>query len=894
MSVFVTSSKSVQPGRSLPTRVFKLANGLKVVVQTDRSAPLVAVSLTYRVGSHDEERGRAGFAHLFEHLMFQGTKNLPPNEVSRLVETNGGVDNAYTMKTNTTYHEVVPSWALEAVLWAEADRMRGLLISPRELEIEKRVVLEEMGQTYSNQPYRRATDAVMSELAFTRWENSHPTIGVEPDLRAASLEDVRRFYDKHYGPENATLALVGDITVAEAQKLTRRHFGPIKSRGARPKRPQLDEPPISGERRRRVADPLAKMPLLVVGWHAPHRGSSDYWALTVLTAILGGGDDSPLHAELVKRQRIALSASAHMPYWSNHSNSVGPDLFGIFISPRNDADLNAVLAAADAVLDRFRRKGPTASELARAKIQLERAWLEGQTSLIDRAQTLSSYTALIGDPAGFWRDYRRLLKTSPRDIKRAAKRWTGARGRVILEVVPGTPGPVAPVEPHEEPQAEEPRAPGQSPPPPGPTRSPVLPQLSRFTLRNGLDVLFVRDSRLPLVEARLAVRAGRALEGPGEEAMSPACEELLFKGCVGQDAAAVARAFTSLGWAVGSASETEWLKISGSGLARTFDDFARQLARVLVGADYPDDEVAMWRENAVEELEMRRAQPSFLSEERLRAELFPQHPYGRGAVDERMIAAVERKRLQAFHSARLRPTGGHLVLVGDLEADDARKSLENAFAPWEARGAVEGPPPLPDAGGARVVLVDRPGSAQASLVVAQTSPMTAHDPDYLAFIVANHVLGGTANSRLFDNLRTRRGYTYGAYSSLDVYGRGVVWSASADVRSDRARAALDEIRLEAERLRREPVSSDVLASSKRHLTGLFLMRLSALDRVASYLAAVVESGRDPAAVMGSYQDRLAAVSVETAQEAAHVRLDPGRFVTVVVGDAKVLRPVLRL
>ena len=191
-------------------------------------------------------------------------------------------------------------------------------------------------------------------------------------------------------------------------------------------------------------------------------------------------------------------------------------------------------------------------------------------------------------------------------------------------------------------------------------------------------------------------------------------------------------------------------------------------------------------------------------------------------------------------------------------------------------------------------LVDRPGSAQASLIVAHTSTLTPHDPDYLAFIAANHVLGGTANSRLFENLRTRRGYTYGAYSSLEVYGRGIVWSAGADVRPDVARAALDEIRAEAERLRAERVPDEVLASSKRHLAGLFLMRLASVDRVASYLAAVVESGRDPAAVMGSYQDRLAAVTPEAALAAARSRLDPERFVSVVVGDAKILRPILGL
>jgi zinc protease len=879
--------------KGLPTRVFKLSNGLTVVVQTDRSAPLVAVSLTYRVGSFDEEKGRAGFAHLFEHLMFQGTKNLPPNEVSRLVETNGGVDNAYTMKTNTTYHEVVPSWALESVLWAEADRMHGLLISARELEIEKRVVLEEMGQTYGNQPYRRATDAVMGALAFTRWENAHPTIGDEADLRAATLEDVRKFYKRHYGPDNAVLALVGDVSVAEARKLVRRHFGPVK-RVSRPKRKTLTEPRIDGERRRRVEDPLAKNPLLVSAWHTPKRGSADYWAMTVLTAILGGGEDSPLHEELVKKSRLALSASAHMPYWSSHSNGRGADAFAVFVSPRADADLGKTLAAADAVLERFRRDGPTEEELARAKIQLERAWLEGQSSLIDRAQTLSSYAALIGDPSGFWRDFSRMLKTDRRGVRLAARRWTGARGRAVLEVVPGEPVAAAVPLPAPEPPAEEPRGPSAPPPPPGPARAATLPALTRYSLQNGLDVMVVRDSRLPLVEARLGMRAGRAQEAAGEEALSPAVEELLFKGCAEQDAAALARAFTGIGWSIGAGSEAEWLKLSASGLARTFDDFARQLARVLTTATYPEDEVELWRENAVEELAMRRAQPTFLTEERLRAELFPGHPYARGAADEKAIGAVSAPRLRSYHGARLRPAGGYLILVGDLDPETARATLERTFAHWEARGAPPQSPPLPDHGRARVALVDRPGSAQASLVVAHTSPMTPNDADYLDFIAANHVLGGTANSRLFENLRTRRGYTYGAYSSLEVYGRGVVWSAGADVRPDAAAAALEEIRAEAERMRDEPVAADVLASSKRHLAGLFLMRLAALDRVASYLAAVVESGRDPASVMGSYQTRLAAVTPESVLKAARARLDPARFVAVVVGDAKTLRPILKL
>ncbi|MBI4061327.1 MAG: insulinase family protein [Elusimicrobia bacterium] len=877
--------------RGLPVRVFRLDNGLTVVVQEDRSAPLTAVSITYKVGSLDEERGRAGFAHLFEHLMFQGTANLAPNEVSRLVESHGGVDNAYTMKTNTTYHEVVPSNALESVLWAEADRMRGLLISERELAVEKQVVLEELRQTYLNQPYRRATDAIMSALAFTRWETAHPTIGEAEDIRAASLDDVRAFYDRHYAPNNAVLAVVGDASAAEVRRLVKRLFGPIPRR-ARPRAAPLDEPRLQGERVETVRDHLAKTPLTVVGWHAPARGCRDWWALTAVMTILGGGDDSPLHEKLVKDDRLAVSVGGHIPYWSSHVAARGPDLLAIFISGRLGVSRKAVTDSLDKVLDRFRRTGPKDDELARAKTQIERSWLEGQQSLADRAQTLSSYVALVGDPAGFWKDLDSLLGISRRDCVRAARRWLGSRGRVVLQVEPGEPVDPAPELTAPAMPSEAPRKPGLAPPPPGPTRFARPPDISKLSLSSGLTVWLARDRRLPLVEARLALKAGRAHEGPGQEALAQASEELLLKGREGEDAAAVARAYSALGWSLGASCESEWLKLSAAGLSRNLNPFLDQLAKTLNSADYPEGEVELWRENALEELISRRAQPHFLSEERLRAELFPGHPYGRGAADEKTIAAVDSARMRAFHAARLRPNGGHLVLVGDFDPDKTGRALERALSSWKAGPVAPEAPPLPDAGAARTIIVDRPGSAQASLVMALTAAAGPKDPDYMSLILANHVLGGTANSRLFENLRTRRGYTYGAYSSIELYGRGVVWSASADCRTEVARPALDEMLAEIRGLRAREVSASALDNSRRHLRGLFLMRLSSLDRITGYMSSVVESGRDPREAIAQYEARLAEATPASALAAVRSRLDLDKLVTVVVGDETALKPAL--
>ncbi len=878
--------------RGLPVSVFSLENGLVVAVQEDRSAPLTAVSITYKVGSLDEEKGRAGFAHLFEHLMFQGTRNLAPNEVSKLVESHGGVDNAYTMKTNTTYHEIVPSNALESVLWAEADRMRGLLISERELSVEKQVVLEELRQTYLNQPYRRATDAVMSSLAFTRWETAHPTIGDAEDIRAATLEDVRSFYDRHYAPNNAVLAVVGDASPAEVRALVKKLFGPIPRR-PRPRPLGLDEPRLKGERRETVSDHLAKTPLTVIGWHAPKRGSADWWALTVLMTILGGGEDSPLHEALVKDGRLAVSAGGHIPYWSSHVAARGADMLAFFVSGRVGAKPAQVTAGLDKLLARFYASGPTEEELSRAKTQIERTWLEGQQSLVDRAQTISSYVALVGEPDGFWKDLDAILKTTRADCARAARRWMKTRGRVVLHVEPGDRAEERAEPPVPEHPPEAPRGPGASPPAPGPARAVRAPEIEKRALRNGLTVWLARDRRLPLVEARLAVRAGRVHEGAGEEALAQASEELLLKGRAGESAADVARAFTSLGWSVGATCESEWLKLSASGLSRNLEPFLDQFAKTLTGAVYPDDEVELWRENALEDLLSRRAQPHFLSEERLRAELFPGHPYGRGAADEKRIEAVTSARMRAFHAARLRPSGGHLVLAGDFDPDEAMKALERALSAWTPGAAAPDAPPLPDSGPGRTIVVARPGSAQASLIVALTSPVGPKDPDYMSLALANHVLGGTANSRLFENLRTRNGYTYGAYSSLELYSRGVVWSASADVRTEVARPALEEMLKEIRGLAASEISAAALDNSRRHLRGLFLMRLSSLDRVTGYLSSVAESGRDPRETIAQYETRLAEVTPASALAAVRKRLDLGRLVTVAVGDEAALTPALR-
>ncbi len=880
------------PGLSLPVKTFTLANGLKVVVHTDKTAPVVAVSITYNVGSMHETPGLSGFAHLFEHLMAQGTKSLKPREISHLIESNGGVRNAYTMRSNTTYHSVVPKSALKTVLWAEAERMSKLNVDELALADEQQVVLEEMRLRYVNAAYAKARDAGMAETAFRKWENRHTTIGEAADVRGARLEDVREFYRKHYAPNNAVLSLAGDVTEDEARALAERFFGPLESKPL-PQAPDLSEPRMTGETRRVIEDKFAKVPLLMTGWNAPERGTKDYWALTLLGEILGAGEDSPLYRALVKDAKIALSASTNFPWWTGPFNPGGPELFGVMTALKG-ATADEALRLTDAVLARLAEEGPTEAQLAAAKTSVELAWTKDLEQLIERAKTAGSYAAMVGDPENLSRDFADLMSVTVADVKAALKEWIVGKGRAVVEARPA-PSLVLSVDPATPPKpTRAPRPEGDPRPEIDPQPAAKVPAIERFTLSNGLKVAFVRDSRLPLLEARLSFAAGRVAERPGEDGLSAAAAELLLQGAAGRDARGLAAAFAGLGWKLDVIRGVEWLDVFASGLSRNSAAFFRELANVLSTATFPEDEVALWRENKVEELKMQRAKPDFMASERMKAELFgAEHPYGRPALEDAQIGAISRGKIADFFRRSYVPDGATLTLTGDADPAALRAQLEAAFAGWTGASAAPRIPDLPAQGPARTALVDRAGSKQANLTVSQAVDLKPTDPDYLAFSVMNQILGGSATSRLFVNLRVKNSYTYGAYSRPQALEKGLLWTATAEVRNEVAAAALAEMRKEIAGMRDGLVDERQLEAVKRYLAGLFLLRLSSIDYAADSLAGYERNKQSAERELATYVERLNALTPADIQRVARRYLDPEKMVTVVVGDEKALAPQLR-
>ena len=887
--------KKKGPGLSLPVHTFKLDNGLRVAVSPDHASPTVAVSLTYKVGSQHESKGLSGFAHLFEHLMAQGTKNLKPREISKLIEGNGGDRNAYTTRTHTGYWSVIPKAAFDMVLWAEADRMGWLDVNARGLAIEKNVVLEEMRKSYLNQPYRAAAGK-LSSIAFSKFENQHTTIGEAADIRDAKLADVRAFFMSHYAPNNAVLSISGDVTEEEARALVQKRFGHIPSRVI-PAEPDFSEPPLSEDKRVEIADPLAKLPMLLAAWRAPERGTKDFWAMSLLMDIFSGKEQSPVYQALVKSAQAALSVEAGFPWYTSAVTMHGPDLFGLEMMLKLQTTVDQAMAAVDAVVSRVVDSGSTEAELRAAKAQNELAQYDGLQSLIGRAKTLGTYTALVGDPKDLGKDLDAMLAVTAADVQESARRWMVEAHRVLLHIVPASAvAPSAPVEMPPTP-AETPRAPGEAPPVVGPAVPAPLPKLTRFTLKNGLKVIFVKDERLPIVEARLSLPAGRVAERPGEEGFSAAAADLLLKGTADQDAASIARSIASLGWAgKGGAlvsADDDHAIIAAVGLARNAAPFFHQLARALRGASFPASEVDLFKANTAQALQAKLADPEFLMDERINTENYGAGSVlGRPTIPASEIAAVDPAGLAAFRTRAYAPKGATLVLTGDLDPDEVRDLLEDTLKSWTGEAPAQAADVAPRVAPARLVVVDRPGSEQANLTISQTVPLTRKDADFLPFLVMTHILGGTSTSRLFLNLRNDKSYTYGAYAGAMPKGDGLLWIANTETRNEVALPALGEMQKEIRRLRDEAVPAETLEAAKKNLAGKFATQLASLSGTANRIAGLENQGVDSARELAGYIKRLEALTPEDIQRVAREYLRPEQMVSIAVGDQATIAPLL--
>ena len=423
----------------VPVEYFTLPNGLKVVVSEDHSAPVVLVEVMYNIGFRIEPKGRTGFAHLFEHMMFQGSKQVKKMEHVSLMQQAGGVVNGSTRLDYTNYFQVLPSNGLELALWLEADRMRSLDVSAENLKNQQNVVSEEVRVNVLNQPHAAFEWLDIWQRANTNWYNAHNFYGDLAELEAATLEDVQKFFQTYYAPNNAVLVVVGDTTPADVRKMAEQHFGSIP-RQTLPPAADVSEPAQKESKHFTREDKLARTPALAIGWHLPERMTKDFFALSVLDPLIVGDESARLYQKLVRQDRLAMSVIGAFNFLGNNWDVKGPMLFTMRVDYLNDKNAQQVIDAIESVFNDVKTKGITEAELTQAKTALRSAFLEdmegGFMPRFGRANLLAAFALFDNDPNQVNTILDELDKVTVADVKVAAEKWFVPSNRTSIDSRP--------------------------------------------------------------------------------------------------------------------------------------------------------------------------------------------------------------------------------------------------------------------------------------------------------------------------------------------------------------------------------------------------------------------------------------------------------------------------
>jgi predicted Zn-dependent peptidase len=431
------ATPAVPRGLNVPVEYHKLDNGLKVVLSPDRTAPTATVAVYYGIGFRVEPRDRTGFAHLFEHLMFQGSENLGKMEFIRLVQSNGGVLNGSTRFDFTNYFEIVPSHTLQTMLWAEADRMRGLAITGENLKNQQEVVKNEVRVNVLNQPYGGFPWLDLPQYANTNWYNAHNFYGDLSDLDAATLEDASSFFKQYYAPNNAAIAITGDIDTAQALAWVQQYFGGIPA-VPQPAKADITEPRQTEERRQVKEDEKATRPALAIGWHAPAADTPEYYAMAIIDQILASGNDSWLHQDLVQTLGLTGEVSSSMNALGNMFNINGPTLYTAWLFHDKDKSADQILSAIDANVNRLQTQPVDAATLERARVKMRSALYDEIEGLygFGRADLLASFALFYDDPQRINRIEEQFARVTPELIQRTAQEYLRPTNRTVLLVNP--------------------------------------------------------------------------------------------------------------------------------------------------------------------------------------------------------------------------------------------------------------------------------------------------------------------------------------------------------------------------------------------------------------------------------------------------------------------------
>ena len=859
----------------IPYTKYVLDNGLRLIVHEDHKAPIVAVNVWYDVGAADEAPGRTGFAHLFEHLMFNGSEHFNDDYFKPFDRVGATGMNGTTNQDRTNYFQVVPTTALDMALWMESDRMGHMLgaVDQARLDEQRGVVQNEKRQG-ENQPYGKVFLTIFENTYPEGHPYGHSTIGSMDDLNAASLDDVRAWFETWYGAANAVLVVAGDVDPEDVRARVERHFGHV------PPGPPLVKPDVNLARRteetRIVLQDRVPQARVYKAWNVAALGNPDLDRLSLASDVLTGGRSSRLYRRLVYEDQIATGASSFVLERQFGS------LFILQATAQPGQGLAAVEAALDEELRAFLESGPTPAELARAQAGQRASFVRGVERIGGfggKSDVLASSEVYLGSPDGHKRMQETVLGAAPADVHAAAVEWL-SRGALTVEVQPfpawaaaasGVDRSAGPPEVREFPAAS-------------------FPAREKTTLSNGLEVILARRTAVPVVDFNLLLDAGYAADQfalPGTARMAM---DMLDEGTTSRTSLEIAETLEGLGTTLAAGSGLDTSSVTMSTLKENLDASLDLFADVVLNPSFPEAEFDRRRRQQLAAIAREKVQPMGMARRVFPRLLYGEgHAYGQpltGSGSEATLNALGLDGLRAFHDTWFRPGNATLIVVGDVTLAELEPALEARFGGWEPGGV-----PRKNLGEVEqqaetvVYLIDRPDSEQSIIFAGHVAPPKS-DPRDLQIETVNDILGGGFTARINMNLREDKGWSYGARGLLiDAAGQRPFF-VFAPVQTDRTADAMAEIDKEIDGIRGggdRPPTAEELARVKDQRTLTLPGRWETNRAVMADVVEMVRFGL-PDDHWETYAGTVRALDLDDVAAEADRFLQPDRLIWVVVGD----------
>jgi zinc protease len=858
---------------------YTLSNGLDVILHEDHSTPVVAVNLWYHVGSQNEAPGRTGFAHLFEHVMFEGSKHHNKEYFEPLQEAGGNI-NGSTSTDRTNYYENVPSNYLELALWLESDRMGFLLdaLDDRKLEVQREVVKNERRQSYENRPYGMVGMEIRKALFPPNHPYSWMTIGSQEDLDAAALDDVKDFFRRFYAPNNASLAIAGDIDPEETKRLVEKYFADIPPAAPMP-RLQRWTPYLDHEVRIALKDRV-QLERIFLAWVGPPRFDPDEAPLDILMSILAEGRASRMHRSLVYEKQISRDVGAYFAAME----IAGEIRIDSTVSP--GASVEDVERALLEEIARIKEAPPSEQEVQRAVNRLEAGYvrqLESVGGFGGRADLLNYFNVLAGDPGKLNVDFDRYTKVTPDEVSRVARQYLhGGRVRLVVRPKEDTRAGTTTVDRTVQPPAAQIAA-----------FKPPVPQ--RLRLSNGIELVAIEKRGIPTVAAGVYFPGGAAIDPLEKPGLASFTGRLLVEGTKTRSSTQIADESEFIAARPNVGTDRENILVSTEALTKHWLKALELIADVIQNPVFPENEVERVRKERLTDLRRIKDDANAIADRVENGLLYGRdtphgHPIG---GREESVSSMARDEIVSQHERQFMGTAPVFLVVGEISVEEAAKQIEAAFSGWGAGN----PPHLPavevsEPTSSTIYLVDKPGAPQSVIRAAHLGVRRPH-PDYFPLVLMNFAFGGQFTSRLNMNLREDKGYTYGYRSRFDWRKSRSNFSAGGAVHTAVTKEALVETLKEFGALHSiRPLTEDEFEKAQNGIIRGFPPTFETPGQVLRRLVDVVHFGL-PDDYFTTQIAQLEAVTLDDIHRVSREHVFPDRLNIVVVGDRAAIEPGLQ-